>query len=231
MKRHYRTYIYRFTVLSSLKKQGNALSIEGPVFLGIAMLFMISIDMNAQQNPSKAFHYSIGYAGNNFWNPGFSAGVEMPLQHSLRKKTSPEIPAPSGRASGLLKTSLLARMGFYIDPGVHSAFNLQGGLRVGILNRKGREYYTELMPLSAQRTLLPNTYLVEGDHTSKQILSGNWYYAPGAGFGRKAMVEHPVIYSWYGSVSFRLLTPYNTYVMPLLFLEAGVILGKSNERK
>lgn len=174
--------------------------------------------------PENPVTYTLGYAGNNLWNPGVKAGAEFFIF---------SFPGRSGKSGELLRELyLVSGIGAYLDPGSHAALYNQYGATFRRTGRKGWSHSFELRPLGIYRSFLAETWRVEeGAAPEKVILPGRTYYAPGIGYhlGRNSLKNQDQ--ALFAGCSMTVLVPYNTYVMPIFTIELGWRFSSRKEGK
>lgn len=146
----------------------------------------------------------LGYAGNNLWNPGISAGYHKPFAS--------------------VSISWAAKSIAYWDPDSHGAVSGMIGLRWNKKRNDISGWSLGLFPLGIYRSFLPETWEVDGAGNLTRIRgAGNLYLNPSADlrFERSVYGKNG---SWYVGMSGSLLMGYNTYLLPLMFIEAGITL-------
>lgn len=109
---------------------------------------------------ANAQELSIGYLGNNLWNPGISIEYDLSV--------------------GELTHS--AELSFFSDPGSHKAAFLLYGIKLQV-----KKWDFDLEPLGIYRSFLSNTYTVDdaGNISKPSNLKGNFYYSPSLSIKRK----------------------------------------------
>lgn len=158
---------------------------------------------------------SIGYSGNNLWNPGASVGAG--IEWKSREKTG------SSRVAVSYHLFLSGKVGFYVDPSSHMGLYNQYGWT--LLKAKKESRWTHgvfVQPAGIYRSFLAETYEVDpGGEVRRITLPGRTYFAPAMGYqlGRKSLQYNDG--GWFAGISCMLMVPYNTYVMPLLNVELG----------
>lgn len=153
------------------------------------------------------------YSGNNVWNPGLEIGIDR--QRVLMDKSRND-------HDFSVEKWFTGDLGFYVDPGSHSA----AFLNVGLNRRKYKEsmFYTHagIDPIGIYRSILPETYEVTADGSVIKVgFPGNWYYAPTASWGFGKYYNRTSGSGWYTTFELMALLPYNTSIQFLLNLKLG----------
>lgn len=189
----------------------------------ILVLILQNFSLQAQSSSTDLpYRYSVGYFGNNLYNPGVKLGIE----YAWKAKTSTD--QGSNRKQPLQKEWVPnANIGAYLDPGSHAALFTNAGIGYRRTNEKGRTRYAALNPAGIYRSFLTETYAYNDQGTVERVpLPGNLYYAPAFSIGIGKFTD-PVLQSgWFTHLTIITLAPYNHWVMPLINLEAGVMFGK-----
>jgi hypothetical protein len=157
--------------------------------------------------------YEFGYHGNNLWNPGIKAGAGL----VWRKKTT----TTKKVKKRYHQTTLNGNIGFYLDPGSHVGTFLEAGLTYRKFHPNDWFLSLGINPLGVYRSFLPETYEVDlNGNTVKKTLPGRTCFSPSGsiGFG-KLRKDSPN--GWFVKTNLMFLIPYNTYILPLLNIEAG----------
>lgn len=153
--------------------------------------------------PIAAQKIQLAYAGNNLWNPGLRVGTSVPLNHN-----------------GLWFWT--GDFGGYLDPHSHRGAYLQAGIQKRVGGREKWRHYLTIQPLGLYRSWLSETWLVYSNGQVARVRgAGNWAYAPAAAWHLSRQTKSPQIRCFAG-IRGMLLVPYNTHVLPLLMIEAGV---------
>ncbi|MCB0835674.1 MAG: hypothetical protein KDE26_11935 [Bacteroidetes bacterium] len=178
------------------------------------LLFVFSLfSKNTLGQNAQPLIYSFSYYGNNLWNPGLKAGAGKiwKEKESTNKKGK----------TRYHQTTLNGNLGFYIDPASHTGVFTD----VGLIYRK---FYTNdwfyslgISPVGIYRSFLPQTYEMDtSGEINKVTLPGRFYFSPSGslGFGKKLKNSSN---GWFARANMILLLPYNTYILPLVNVEAG----------
>lgn len=176
-------------------------------FIRYVSLAGVVILMNL--NALTAQKIDLGYTGNNLWNPGITAGYHKPF------------------ASGVLSWALKGQT--YWDPGSHGAVSGMIGLRWNKKRNDISGWNVGLFPLGVYRSFLPETWEVDGVGNLTRIRgAGNVYLNPSVDlrFERSVYEKNS---SWYLGISGSLLLGYNTYLLPLFFVEASLTLPTQSQ--
>jgi hypothetical protein len=164
-------------------------------------------------------HFEVAYQGNNLWNPGLNLGLDYKWRENtrsnLRGKSRPQ------------EFSFGTDLGFYHDPQSHSALFVQAGIQYRRYISPVWHWSTGFSPLGLYRSLLPETFEVNPLGMIETVkLPGRWYYAPDFSLGLERQRRQKSSQTWFTRLHVMLLMPYNTAVMPLLFVEVGWRLGR-----
>lgn len=157
----------------------------------------------------SAQNYSFGYSGNNLWNPGIQIGADLPLQKT-----------PSWHWT--------AQFGGFWDPDSYVGMYAQVGIGYGLSVSEVTNIQLDVMPVGVFRSFLPQTFSVNDlGEVSQVTLPGTVYLAP-AIRGRWYRMLRLMEGEWFVGLHGMLLTPYNSYSLPLLQVEAGVRVPVGN---
>lgn len=179
------------------------LGVRLSVILIVSGLLWLPTALSAQSNRKQ-----LAYAGNNLWNPGLSLSLEQRL---------------GWKAGESAQWYRFAEMGGYHDPRSHTAVYGLLGVHLEKSRKRTTFWGVQLAPLGLYRSFYPSTYAVtQGGEVEQVSLAGRWYLAPSAQgeFGKYLMETREK--SWFLGIQGMLLLPYNTYVLPLLFIKTGV---------
>lgn len=183
-----------------------------------ALFILVHFQVYGQPYERQITSLSLSYCGNNVWNPGLSAGLEIPVFDNT-------VTSRKGKDLNRMRI-LIINAGTYIDPGSHMALFATGGIE----NRKVRNsgFYTSsgFYPLGLYRSFLPTTFEVTGEGNVRQVNApGRFYYSPELSLGIGRLYEMNPGTGWFARLDMILLIPYNTYAMPLFITEAGYRLN------
>jgi len=178
------------------------------------LLILVLISTQQVVGQEDGIHYTVGYFGNNGWNPGLKLGVQCLKSSKLKEHKSGK--------ERVIETSYGADLGCYKDPRSHLGVFLNGGLERRKIYENRVYMVSSLNPIGVFRSFLPATYQVDdsGDIT-KVSLAGRWYFAPAASWGIGRNSKKNPLRGWYTKAHLMLLMPYNTYILPLLNWELG----------
>lgn len=152
----------------------------------------------------------LAYAGNNLWNPGLSLTWDQPLQW---------------QSNGTHTWWRFVQGGIYVDPRSHTGLYATAGISREKPFKEAAFWTIQVAPIGLYRSFLPTTYEVGvAGRIDRVILPGRWYLSPTAQLTVGKLLPNTKDKAWYVGVKGMLLLPYNTYVLPLLFVEAGVRL-------
>lgn len=169
----------------------------------IVTLCLLAGGSVVSQAPLGAQTLSVGYAGNNGWNPGVQVGVKL-----LEEYSPPAF--------------FTCQMGAYWDPDSHVGVYLHAGIGYAMQLSEVSVLEWGVMPVGLYRSWLPQTFEVnDAGEVSVVSLPGNWYFSPSVSV-RWARILRLMEGEWYIGIKGMALTPYNTSFLPLLLLEAGV---------
>jgi hypothetical protein len=124
-----------------------------PKILSILTFILISFSLQGQE-------LSVGYLGNNLWNPGLNLSVDKKINN-------------------LNHTIDLA---VFNDPGSHTAaFVLYG------LQKVKPKWSFSAYPIGLYRSFLPNTYKIDasGQISEPSNIAGNFYFSPAISVKRR----------------------------------------------
>jgi hypothetical protein len=192
-------------------------------FVMFIFLILQHLPCEAQNEGSDSpYRYSVAYFGNNLWNPGLKAGVE----YTWKVKTNVDNP---GVEAIFPKKEWVpaANIGLYLDPGSHAGLFTNAGIGYRRTNDKGNYRFVSLQPAGMYRSFLTETYRYnEQDGVERVPLPGNLYFAPAFSLGIGKFTNPALQSGWFTQFTVITLVPYNHWIMPLINLEAGIILGK-----
>lgn len=223
------------------------------------VLIMQHFTLQAQTAFYPPYRYSVGYFGNNIWNPGVKLGFEY-AGRVKKEEVKPDADSTINRLFGgnsegqtvsgtenyttgstgistdhtqnrklSLKKEWVpgANIGVYLDPGSHAGIFTNAGIGYRRTNEKGRTRYASLNPAGIYRSFLTETYAYDDQGTVERVtLPGNFYYAPAFSVGIGKFTDPDFQSGWFTHLTIITLMPYNHWVMPLINLEAGIMLGK-----
>jgi len=179
-------------------------------------LITFSNDIMSQDTGYDRLSWGISYSGNNLWNPGVKGAVYLVLKERSQSTNSSLQPG---------RLLLSNYFGFYHDPGSHSALYYTYGAEYKFPSEGNQLRSVYIHPAGIYRSFLPETYEVNATGTIERVsLPGRFYYSPAAGFRFGRTFTDKRIRGWQAGVTIVLLIPYNTYVMPLINIEAGILL-------
>lgn len=165
------------------------------ILLGLCLLLFWN------QVPAQSL--SVGYAGNNLWNPGVQVGMNLAIY-----------PGSKWHYTG--------QLGGFWDPDSYVGAYAQVGIGYEIIVSEVTNIQVGIMPLGCFRSFLPETYSVSDlGEVSRITLPGSFYFAPSLR-GRWCRMLRLMEGEWFVGLQGMLLTGYNTYSLPLLQVEAGV---------
>lgn len=168
-------------------------------------MILLSFGLLLTWNQLPAQQISVGYAGNNLWNPGAQIGVSHPINPASRWHWS-------------------SQLGGFWDPDSYVGIYVHAGIGYEITVSEVTTIQLDIMPLGCFRSILPETYSVNDLGEVYQVtLPGTFYFAPSLR-GRWVRMLRLMEGEWFLGLQGMLLTPYNTYSLPLLQVEAGVQL-------
>ncbi len=154
-------------------------------------------------NQLSGQHISVGYAGNNLWNPGIQVGASLPL-------------------TSVSPWHWTGQLGGFWDPDSYLGMYAQVGIGYDISVSEVTNIQLDVMPVGIFRSFLPETFSVNDLGEVSQVrLPGTFYFAPSLG-ARWCRMLRLMEGEWFLGLQGMLLTPYNTYALPLLQVEAGV---------
>jgi hypothetical protein len=192
--------------------------------------FVVFIFLLLQHLPGEAqtegsdspYRYSVAYFGNNLWNPGLKVGVEYPwkeIANVVKQEVEDNFPKKEWVPA--------ANIGLYLDPGSHAGLFTNAGIGYRRTNAKGSARFASLHPAGIYRSFLTETYRYsEQDGVERVPLPGNFYFAPAFSLGIGKFTNPALQSGWFTQLTLITLVPFNHWIMPLINLEAGIMLGK-----
>lgn len=162
--------------------------------------------------------FKVSYAGNIFWNNGLNLGAEYLLKENKKTKYPKR-----GQRTNTHQFLLNGTLGFTTnfssktDTGVFTNY----GLTWRRTNKKGKQFSIAFNPLGYYRSLLPETYKVNGDNVEKVFLPGRGYYAPSIVVGIGKQRKGKKLTGRFMNVNLMLRTPYNAGTLPAISFEYG----------
>lgn len=172
--------------------------------------------------PDSPYRYSVAYFGNNLWNPGLKLGMEYTWKVNTNVVKS--------EAEGIFtKKEWIpgANIGLYLDPGSHAGLFTNAGIGYRRINAKGNARFASLHPAGIYRSFLTETYRFNEQGDVERVpLPGNFYFAPAFSLGIGKFTDPALQSGWYTRLTVITLIPYNHWIMPLINLETGFMLGK-----
>ncbi len=219
-----------FEKTSKKKKEYNKKRI-----LLIGLLVFITISLSAQNDEKQSLFneldYGISYYGNNLWNPGLNFRAEYVFYEKIKTKVKQK---KRGEKLKVRTHNFLlgGNVGFYWDPKSHvGAFNYYG-ITYRKTATKGFQYRVGLSPLAYYRSFLPETYEVDDNGNVKKLfLPGRNYYAPVFTLGVGKQRKEKYLNSWFLNLNVMVLMPYNTNILPLLYIEYGYTFNLKKNHK
>lgn len=189
-----------------------------------AFLIFSMATTTAQEMPQESTsfldktEFKIGYTGNIFWNNGLNLGAEYLWKENLKTKTTKR-GLRTNSHQWLFNGNLGVTTNFssQTDTGIFTNF----GITWRRTNKKGKQFSIEFNPLGYYRSMLPETYKVNGDDVDKVFLPGRSYYAPSVSIGIGKQRKDKIRSGSYFNINFRLRTPYNTGALPTFALQYG----------
>lgn len=188
----------------------------------LAVAFLYSISCLAQQQVEKPYFdrtdLKIGYFGNVFFNNGISIGTEFAWrERSKAKDTKKGIRTTTKQM--LLNGSVGYTSG--IELSTENGILVSGGLTMRRTRPGGTQYSLEVNPVGYYRSLLGETYRVDGEDIDKVALAGRSYYNPSIAFGIGRQRKYKYVSGWYVNLRLSARLPYNSSVLPYASLEFG----------
>jgi hypothetical protein len=185
----------------------------------LSLYFPVQAQTTANDSPNR---YSVAYFGNNLWNPGLKLGMEY------TRKVKAYLDGP-GAEEIFPKREWVpgANIGFYLDPGSHAGLFTNAGISYRRTNAKGSTRFVSLHPAGIYRSFLAETYRYNDQGDVERVpLPGNFYFAPAFSLGIGKLTGPALQSGWFTRLTVITLVPYNHWIMPMINLEAGIMLGK-----
>lgn len=182
------------------------------VFSGLCMA-VLTMQLAAQDNVPR-MTLNIAYFGNNFWKPGFNAGLDY--THGVEEGSN-------RKGKDYIRQKFFnLDMGLYFDPGNHAGMLTHAGVN----HRKYRENKINLhigfSPLGIYRSFLNKPYeLFDNAEVSGVAKPGRFYYAPTLSLGMGKFSNNVPGTGWFFEIDLTGLVPY-TYVMFLVNTKLGL---------
>lgn len=190
----------------------------------IAFLLLLTINLQAQLAQTKESNFlnktdfKVGYFGSFVWSNGLNVGAEYLWKQSEKTKEK-------GKKTKTITRQLLlnASLGYSGSPRnkVNNGITTYCGIMYRRIGAKGWLFNLEASPLSIYRSVLPETYKVEGNEVSRVRFPGRIYYAPSIAIGTGKYRSDKRFSGWYLNLNMTLRTPYNGGTLPTFSLHFG----------
>lgn len=189
-----------------------------------AFLYLSSLCLSAQdiRDPATTFldrtEFKMGYIGNLIWDNGLSFGAEHLWKEKVKLKDR--------RGKQKTNTHQLLFNG-NIGFTTNLATNTDGAIftNYGLIwrrtNTKGKQISIGFNPLGYYRSLLPETYEVNGNEVDKVSFPGRGYYAPSLSIGIGKLRKGKKLTGSYFNLNFVWRTPYNGGTVDAIYLQYG----------
>ncbi len=162
--------------------------------------------------------FKIGYFGNLLSNQGLNLGTEYIWLEKAKTRDSRK-----GQKTIRHQLLLNGSLGYSTNFATQTQNGLfaYSGLILRRVNTKSRELFVEFNPLGLYRSVLSDTYEVNGEDVSKISLPGRSYYAPSVAIGIGRFQRGLKRSGWYLNLQATVLTNYNTGLLPIVSLHFG----------
>lgn len=184
------------------------------------LIHAINGQVQSQINGSSFLNrteFKVGYYGNFIWNNGLKLGTEYVWKEKKKVKEKKE-----GQKTITHQLLLHGSLGFSTNftNQTENSFHTYYGLIWRRTSHKRWQLSVEINPLGYYRSILPETFEIEGNEVSKVNIPGRSYYAPTfvSGIGR---LNKKKKLAWYLNLNFGFRTPYNVGVLPMFALQYG----------
>lgn len=193
-------------------------------------------DMEETRNPSDISKFSfldrtefkVSYSGNIFWNNGLNFGAEylwIENEKIRNRKRGQRTNTHQFLLNGTL--GITTNFSSKTDTGIFTNY----GVTWRRTNKKGKQFSIAVNPLGYYRSLLPETYEVNGDNVDKVFLPGRGYYAPSISVGIGKQRKGKKITGRFFNVNLMLRTPFNAGTLPAITLQYGYRFNFKKKRK
>lgn len=187
----------------------------------LVLISAICFHAQCQADTTSFLHkteFKVGYYGNLIWNNGLNLGAEYAWKERKRVKEK-----KVGQKIVTHQLLFNGNIGFSTNFSnqTENSFHTYYGL---IWRRTGPRRWqlnVELNPLGYYRSILPETFEVEGDEVSKVKFPGRSYYAPTVAIGLGRQRKDKRLSGWYLNLNIGIRTPYNASTLPMISLQYG----------
>lgn len=184
------------------------------------LLLLISTQLMGQDLSEQSFiertDFKIGYFGNVIWNQGISIGGEYKWKEKTKVKQSKK-----GERISTRQLLISSTIGYTENPGTltDNGILVNAGLIWRKTKPRGTQFSWEITPLGYFRSILPQTFEVDGDNVTEVNGAGNNYYAPSVAFGIGRYRADRRRSGWHINLRLGVRTPYNGDLLPTVSLE------------
>jgi hypothetical protein len=170
--------------------------------------------------------FKVGYYGNLIWNSGVNLGTEYVWKE--KKKVKEKKKGQKTITHQLLLNGSLGISKNFSNQ-LENSFHTYYGLIWRRTGHKRWQLSVELNPLGYYRSILPETFDVEGNEVAKVKFPGRSYYAPTFALGLGRFRKGKRLSSWYLNFNVGFRTPYNAGVLPMFALQFGYRFNLSSK--
>lgn len=188
----------------------------------LLLLFDLSLSGQDKTDTTLTFldqtEFKIGYTGRALLYNGLNLGAEYLWKEKVKLK--------DGRSKQKTITHqflLNGNIGFTTNfaTNTDAAIFTNYGLTWRRTGNKGRQISIEFNPLGYYRSLLPETFAVNGDNVEKVSFPGRSYYAPSLSVGIGKLRKGKKLTGSYFNVNFMWRTHFNGGTLPSVSLQYG----------
>lgn len=187
------------------------------------LLLLFCISYKAQSQTDSSFflnrtEFKVGYYGNLAWNNGLNTGAEYAWKE--RKKVKEKKHKHKTVTHQLLFNGSIGLSTNFTNQ-TENSFHTYYGLIWRRTGPKRWQLNVELNPLGYYRSILPETFEVQGNEVSNVKFPGRSYYAPTMAIGLGRQRKDKRVSGWYFNLNFGIRAPYNAGTLPMITLQYG----------
>ncbi|MFK7971136.1 MAG: hypothetical protein AB8F95_12250 [Bacteroidia bacterium] len=189
----------------------------------IFLLLIAAIHLRAQQqNDESPFSnkaaLKVGYYGNVQFDNGLNLGAEYAWNQKQKVKQKRK-----GKRVIIRQFLVHGSLGYSTNFTTKNDNAVSGfsGLIWRRTNHKRWQLNVELNPLGFYRSMLPETFEVEGDGVSNVGLPGRIFYSPSIAGGIGRMGKGKGLSGWYLNAQYTFWTSFNSSTLPVFSLQFG----------
>ncbi len=181
----------------------------------IFSVIVLSASLQAESAIRPPCDISVSYFGRNFTHPGMKLSASGELL---------------GDWENTFRLSLQASLGFYYHRSNHTALYISGDIAPSLDFGRSSKWYTALpLGVGYMRTFIDGRVysISETGDIRRRHFSGNNYLMPFAGITVGRKVQGSRFSRFFLSIGVFGQYPFNSYMLPNIYLEGGFSLGKA----